>query len=36
MRLLGALGLLPFVGMALGTLLLDDLLRARCLRGFLT
>jgi hypothetical protein len=36
MRLLGALGLLPFVGMALGTLLLDDLLRALCLRGFLT
>lgn len=35
MRLLGALGLVPFVAMALGTLLLDDLLRALCLRGFL-
>jgi hypothetical protein len=36
MRLLGALGLLPFAGMAVGTLLFDDLLRALCLRGFLT
>lgn len=35
MRVLGALGLVPFLGMALGTLLLDDLLRALCLRGFL-